>query len=387
MIHRSEGDAAWDALRGVSLFSQIVAAVVVAVAIGVAIPSILPRWHRQPATESFDARLDRLTSFVATHRGLSFVERPRVERLSPAAFHQRLETDGTLDLASTTAARPTLQALGLTPPTAGNQTAAIADGADTIGFYDTLTRSVVIQSLAPGPYMDYVLVHELTHALQDQRFGLGPLLSQSGDAGMASVALVEGDAKVIADEFLSSLPPRQVDDIQDAGLRSNDQLFRSTYYLSAASFPYVAGSGFVHYVLTHGGTPRLNDALRDPPTSTAQLLHPDRFIAGDRPMPVTPPAAQGPVVDDGVLGEFDLALLLEPTSGASNASDAVNGWAGGSYVTWTVGPRACAAIALVMHTAADSDKVLTAIRRWVVSTPDRTVSRAPDGRIAITACA
>jgi hypothetical protein len=374
-------------LRGVRMLSQAVAAVLVTAAIGVALQSSIPRWKSHPTTESFEARVNRLTSFVSEHRGLSFTEHPKVERLSPAQFQQRLDMDGTLDLASATAARPTLQALGLTPPTIGDQTASVADGADTVGFYDTATRSVVIQSLPPGPYLDYVLVHELTHALQDQRFGLGPLLSGTGDPGMASIALVEGDAKVIADEFLSSLPPRDVDAIQDAGLNAADQLFRSTYYLSAASFPYVAGSGFIHYVLTHGGTPRLDVAFRNPPTSTAQLLHPERFLAGDEPISVPPPNAQGDVVDDGVLGEFDLALLLEPSSGAAGSASAVDGWAGASYVTWTVGVRACAAISLAMDTPAHGENVLVAIRRWIPGAPDRSVTRGSDGRIAITACA
>src|SRR5438874_237171 len=149
MIHRSEGDAAWNTLRGVRLLSQAAAALVVVAVVAFALQSIVPRMQSRTTTESFAARLDRLAGFVAEHRGLSFLERPRVERLSIGQFQQRLDMDGTLDLASATAARPTLQALGLTPPTLGDQTVAIADRADTVGFYDTATRSVVIRQLSP----------------------------------------------------------------------------------------------------------------------------------------------------------------------------------------------------------------------------------------------
>ena len=58
------------------------------------------------------------------------------------------------------------------------------------------------------------LVHELTHALQDQHFDLTKLdrgVETSGE-DFALTALVEGDATSVEDDYLFSLP----DDEQDA---------------------------------------------------------------------------------------------------------------------------------------------------------------------------
>ena len=57
------------------------------------------------------------------------------------------------------------------------------------------------------------LVHELTHALQDQRFDLTRLddaIETSGE-DFALTALVEGDATSIEDDYLYSLPQAEQD--------------------------------------------------------------------------------------------------------------------------------------------------------------------------------
>src|SRR5438132_964076 len=55
--------------------------------------------------------------------------------------------------------------------------------------------------LAAGPAVDdSVEIHELTHALQDQRFGAGArdlALMKDTDAGMAYHSLLEGEASVV----------------------------------------------------------------------------------------------------------------------------------------------------------------------------------------------
>ena len=49
-------------------------------------------------------------------------------------------------------------------------------------------------------------------------------------------------------------------------------------------FPYEQGLRFVRTLYAQGGWDAVNDAYRDPPRSTEQLLHPERYL-GDRDQP------------------------------------------------------------------------------------------------------
>src|SRR5207247_6694810 len=68
-----------------------------------------------------------------------------------------------------------------------------------LGFYDTQTHELVFQSNKGfSPLARFTLAHELTHALQDQNFGLGRLdrLNRTcrDDRAEAFLSLIEGDA-------------------------------------------------------------------------------------------------------------------------------------------------------------------------------------------------
>jgi len=78
----------------------------------------------------------------------------------------------------------------------------------------------------------------------------------------------------------------------------------------------------------------IDQAYADPPTSTEQVMHPERYLAGDEPVPVHLPSLAvvlgngWDLVHDGVVGEFLLALYLENWHEESDAATAVEGWGG-----------------------------------------------------------
>jgi hypothetical protein len=106
-----------------------------------------------------------------------------------------------------------LKAFGLIPETMdlGRYLPTLL-GSQVAGFYDTDQKSLVLVTPPAGAALptekakreeDMTLVHELTHALQDQnfdlhRFGERGMLS---DAGAAELALVEGDATLTMFDF------------------------------------------------------------------------------------------------------------------------------------------------------------------------------------------
>lgn len=118
-----------------------------------------------------------------------------------------------------------------------------------------------------------------------------------------------------------------------------------------------------------GGQARLNQAFAEPPTTSEQILHPERFLAGDTAGTVAAPEPSGPVVDRGVLGELGLRLVLDAVVDGPTAVRQATGWAADRYVTWTEGERTCLRWHVVMDTPADTSDLVGGLRAWAAKNP------------------
>src|SRR3989449_4189671 len=73
------------------------------------------------------------------------------------------------------------------------------------------------------------------------------------------------------------------------------------------------------------------------PVSTSQILHPDRYVSGDKPRPLAfgSPGSDSVRYEDG-LGEFEIRLLFEQLLGDERAAALLaSGWAGDRYLVVT----------------------------------------------------
>ncbi len=197
------------------------------------------------------------------------------------------------------------------------------------GFYDTETKELVVRGPHLTPFVRQVLVHELTHALDDQHFDLDPDFLDD-EAALAFEALVEGDAVVVESRYLASLPEAE----RQAAAAEEEATFGGAggripdIEAELGAFPYRDGPRLVAALLAAGGPGRLDAAFRSPPVSSAEVLHPERFLDGPGRATVPPVAAEGRVVDDGVLGEVVLRLVLAGSVPRDQAAKAAAGWAG-----------------------------------------------------------
>jgi hypothetical protein len=233
----------------------------------------------------------------------------------------------------------------------------------TIGFYDTATqRLVYVSADPPSPLHRLTLAHELTHALDDQHFDLGlvdELVRTCQDERMeALVALAEGDAVEMslrwaqANLTASELVDLGVEVAADPGPPASIPAFVRDMFVS----PYLRGQAFVRALLASGGQEALDAAFRDPPRSTEQVLHPEKYGLDE------PRLVQVPDVEDDLgdgwddldvqdVGEAWLLRLLDLELPSSDASDAAAGWDGGQYRAWSTGT----ATAVAMETVWDSE--------------------------------
>jgi hypothetical protein len=108
--------------------------------------------------------------------------------------------------------------------------------------------------------------------------------------------------------------------------------------MQSLNAPYADGYGFVQELRRMGGWSMVNGALKSPPASTEQVLHPDKYLANELPRQVSPPpdsgvAARGwHTLRADTLGEMGLRAALEPYLGQERAAAGVQGWGGDSYL-------------------------------------------------------
>lgn len=215
-----------------------------------------------------------------------------------------------------------------------------------IGYYDphrdrlSLVEDAIGSSLTAA---DTTLAHELTHALDDQRFRLREPREGADDRAAAYLALVEGVATGVQFEYAE----RHSEGGAAGSLLTGPDVDPSViarippYVLHSLEFSYLGGKRFVDRLYRAGDGWKLVDyAYRVRlPESTEQILHPDRYLAGERPVAVTPRARTvlGPewsLVRRGTLGEFDAGELLRMGLDTPEAGRAAAGWAGGRYELW-----------------------------------------------------
>ena len=224
-------------------------------------------------------------------------------------------------------------------------------GDQVAGFYNTdtgemnvlLTGSGVLGDSLP-PLEQVIYAHEFTHALQDQHFDLTLLQEiDEADAQLAALALVEGDATLLMQQFMMT-------SLTEAGPAALLMLLAQSMSAQASfppdappileaelSMPYLEGMEFVSALYQQGGWDAVNAAFVDPPQATAQILHPERYLQGIAPgvVEVLPGASvlgEGwELLQEATLGEFYLREYLRTQLDRRAAPRAAAGWYGDRY--------------------------------------------------------
>jgi hypothetical protein len=193
-----------------------------------------------------------------------------------------------------------LKRLGLLPPEMDLGEALLElYGSQVAAFYRPDTGAFYIigehQSLAPFDRM--VVAHEYTHALQDQHFDLeGSRITDpsEGDAALAQLAAIEGDATLLMFYWgLQNLTQQELTGLGDSLNPADLELLEAMPPIlrRQLEFPYSEGFLFSLEVFTSspGGWAAIDETLRNPPATTEQILHPEKYFAGEAAVPVEIP--------------------------------------------------------------------------------------------------
>ncbi len=223
------------------------------------------------------------------------------------------------------------------------------------GFYDTdeQTIYVVSRGAKPGASDRTTFAHEFNHALQDQHFDLDrygvtddeevkKTLDLDSEAEWAGLALIEGDAVLVQTQHMLTYFDQNDWEEMFAEFEEMDMSVMDSAPLiiqETLMFPYDEGAVFVEHLYQQGGWPAVNAAFAQPPVSTEQILHPERYPE-DIPQVVSLPPLTDTLgngwhqVDEDILGEFQLGLYLALHEPQQTASQAAAGWDGDRYAVY-----------------------------------------------------
>ena len=235
----------------------------------------------------------RTMARVESIRCLEFDERVPVRVIDRAQFGRQERTRNVTD-ALRTFDNAKYEALFLINESADSLAVQRANsGSNVLGYYSDRTDEIVLVSESGTNLQvdEITLAHELVHAVQDQRFGLGSFDDRLRDEANAEAGLIEGDARYVdylyrqrcADSWNGTcLPSRQ----RGTGDLANIGVYFVKY------MPYSDGPPFVQRARQRGGWDAVNALYDDPPRSSEQVIHPEKY-GTDEPTNVSLADANG----------------------------------------------------------------------------------------------
>lgn len=334
--------------------------------------------------DKWDPRVAKLADYVERHAEFEF-DHPVRSRFLPDKEFEKLVTDDEEDLTDDDrdyyeATGQLLRSLGL----ADGEVDLFADqntlnAGGILAYYSPKDREIVIRMNADdvvdgelSPALRATVVHELTHALQDQQFGLVRMRQRAEDSGHdeALTALIEGHALAIESKYtsdnFSEEEQAQYDEVMEG---SDDPAMKEVpEILSAQQFsPYVFGPTFVEALEREGRKALLDAFMKKQPKSLEQTILPSKYFGNDEPEEIEEP--KGPKGSKmtvwGQISQLDLFFLLVRTWGAPEALRLSDLWGNGAYAGFDVGDDDfCAVLNLRGETDEATEELREAFSEW-----------------------
>ncbi len=374
--------------------------------------------------EDLAALTAAMTRKVEEIRGLKF----KTEVAKTTATRQELEAGAAAEAAKLPARggedswSRTLVFFGLLPEHLDARAAVgsmMAGGVE--GFYRPDTKTFTLVEGAPGVSARATVFHELIHAVEDQYYDyharrMRLFREDRDDEELALRAVVEGSAQFHTERYLESEPGLAQAYLEEyvrrwmggsegapppakpgAGTAAAGPPPGPPAYLtiSCMMFPYHNGATFLRrviYALDASKGDPVGQVYADPPVSTEQILHPEKYRAPrDLPREVLLPdlapvlGKEWKPLGTGTWGELSLGMILNagllgkeqdpirsvlrfPPDGFRSPTDffktgvefryeagvAASGWDGDRFAVFARGEETCAAWVLVFDTPKDA---------------------------------
>lgn len=264
-------------------------------------------------------------------------------------------------------------------------------------YYDPETEAFSIVMLdLPDMMRRPLFVHELTHGLQDQHHDLDAYLLDMSDGTLnddellARQSVVEGEATYVmtvasVKDLMGIVPSREllglsIDMQADLSAKQMSGMLDSSpatrqmggglaeaakaideipaFMIETLLGSYLKGQAFV-YAVQAGGWGAVDSLFIDPPVSTEQILHPDKYIARELPRSFDLNSLDNRLFDGwthlhtNVMGELQWRVVFDEHGLGDLAKSASDGWDGDAYAVYQDDDGATL---MLMATHWDTDK-------------------------------
>jgi len=271
------------------------------------------------------------------------------------------------------------------------------------GYYDPKTKTVNLLDWVPMEEQEPVMAHELTHALQDQSFGIEkwmkkdekdlaeirrdptPTDIENDEIDNAREAVIEGQAQAMMFQYAMAPTghtivdsPVLVDSMVEETLTGTPgtKVFNDApiFMKESLTFPYSYGLEFIVKLMQKGGKEKaFAGALQNPPHTTRQIMEPDTYLSGEKIEPMPVPDFKHDFknyekFDIGAMGEFDVAVLVEQYAGKPLSKQMYPEWRGGYYYAAKPKPDSHSEVVV------DAPLALLYVSRW--SSPEKAAQFA-----------
>lgn len=359
--------------------------------------------------DAWDERVEELAEFVEDQRDLDFEHPVHVDFLPDEEFEKQVTADEQdltdEDREEIEQFTGMLRALGVVHGDL-DLLDAVNDlsGSSTLGYYDFEDKRIRMRGEKVNIAVRATLVHELTHALQDQHFDLQARseehekLSEERDndgPGIAWRALIEGDANRIEEKWTGKLNAKQrnrLDQLRSKDLERVDEATVDVPAVVSASMasPYAFGGALLELAVARGGNDAVDELFRQPPLTEEHIFDPWTLLLDkEHPVEVDPPelVAGEKEFDTGIIGPPFWAYLLSERVAVKDALAAADGWGGDTYVAFERDGTTCVRIQYHGDTAEDVREMRTQLQAWIAAGPQDTTSVTDfDGGLRLESC-
>lgn len=215
------------------------------------------------------------------------------------------------------------------------------------------------------------LIHELTHIMQSS-FSIP--YTPTFDGEKARAALIEGDARLMEEAYanqtmegsikLQFAPAKAYGKYPEISFNSEpnalpESISRLNY------FPYEYGLKFVKALYSKGGWEMINKAYGNPPVTTEQVMHPEKYLANETCIETeSPPISEEDwqIMKNERFGEYFILVMLDRWIPPAEASKAAEGWSGDNFTYYERGDDYIFTWNIMWDSAEDALEFLTAFQ-------------------------
>ena len=350
--------------------------------------------------DRWDPRVAELAAYVERERDLHFDHPVHVDFLTPTEYTEATTGGGPSEedeRADLEVYASQLRALGVASGELDLYEAfnSVVDSG-TLAFYDPSDERIRVRGTEITVGLQVTLVHELTHALQDQRFELDRVLDPTLDAGASTAfrALGEGDALRVENAYIEA----ELDDDQQtaydeefaADLADSEAATENVPPYIEATFgaPYALGQPFVTMLFNDDGNAAVDAAFEEPPYTEEHLFDPASFLAGEGASEVDVELPRrSETIEEGPFGATAWYLVLAERIDPKVAFEAALGWDGDHFAAYEQDEEVCVQAVFDGATADDEDEMAAALDAWRDAMPgDRAELVRVGGHPGIDTC-